>query len=790
MLTADTQMDILTCCTTVLSSPAHQFADTVYIDMSKRIGIIDVLIIVGLQELACIITREAECHLRQIVRSEGEELSRFSQFTGIDSAARNFDHRTNVVDHLDIGSSDRLIRSLTDDVSDIIELLLLTNQRNHDFRLQVPARMFLVYIDGSVDDGTRLHDTDLRIRNIQTASTMTHHRVEFLQLNIRSLDIFNGDAHLISNFLDCLIRLRQELMQRRIQQTNRNAAALHSLEDAFEVLCLVRLKKIESLLTLLRRTGYAEHTDCLNTLLGVEEHVFRTNKTNTFRAELNCTSSIFRRIRIGTDLHRTTLISPLHEGSEVSGNCSRNTLNLSLVNKARITINGDDVTFVEGLTVHSELLSGFINLDFTAAGYTACTHTTGDNSRMRRHTAANRNDRLGNMHTRNVFRRRLKTNQNNLLAGSSLCLSILGVEHDCTASSTRSSSQTLGDYIAGLFLQACLIEGRMQKVIELLRLNLEQSLILRDQAFLDHVNRDLQSSVCRSLTIAALQHEQLAMLNRKLHILQIMVMILQCLGDTGEVSVSARHRLLELSNRLRRTDTGNDILALCVHQELTEQLVLTCSRVAREGNTGTTVIAHVSEDHFHDRYSGSPGIRNIVHPSIIDGTLVVPGTEDSHDCTVQLNQRILREVLMQVGSNDDSLAVAHTDAIKKANKKITPQDLYKMYQAGDKNLVFTVKSEIPVRDTLFNSRKDFIADSLKYIPFSGKQLTEMEAAIKKVSGVDVPLFEARMPYKKLLKGLDNQLRINLDAERKAQNRFEGLQAGSISAPNNNAGNWE
>lgn len=148
------------------------------------------------------------------------------------------------------------------------------------------------------------------------------------------------------------------------------------------------------------------------------------------------------------------------------------------------------------------------------------------------------------------------------------------------------------------------------------------------------------------------------------------------------------------------------------------------------------------------------------------------------------------EVLMQVGSNDDSLAVAHTDAIKKANKKITPQDLYKMYQAGDKNLVFTVKSEIPVRDTLFNSRKDFVPDSLKYIPFSGKQLTEMEAAIKKVSGVDVPLFEARMPYKKLLKGLDNQLRINLDAERKAQNRFEGLQVGSISAPNNNAGNWE
>lgn len=148
------------------------------------------------------------------------------------------------------------------------------------------------------------------------------------------------------------------------------------------------------------------------------------------------------------------------------------------------------------------------------------------------------------------------------------------------------------------------------------------------------------------------------------------------------------------------------------------------------------------------------------------------------------------EVLMQVGSNDDSLAVAHTEAIKKANRKITAQELYNLYLAGDKNLVFTVKSEIPVRDTLFRSRTDFVVDSLKYIPFSGKQLTEMEAVIKKVSGVDVPLFEARMPYRKLLKGLDNQLRINLDADKRAQNRFEGLQVGSISAPNNNAGNWE
>ncbi len=151
------------------------------------------------------------------------------------------------------------------------------------------------------------------------------------------------------------------------------------------------------------------------------------------------------------------------------------------------------------------------------------------------------------------------------------------------------------------------------------------------------------------------------------------------------------------------------------------------------------------------------------------------------------------DIVMQIGSNDDSLAVANTEAIKKANKKLKPEQilekLKEAYAAGQK-VVFSTVTEIAVKDTLFNNRPDFCIDSLKYIPFSCKELTEMEATIKTVSGVQVPLFEARMPYKALCKGLDNQLRINLDAERRDQNKYEGLQVGSITAPNNNAGNWE
>ena len=146
-------------------------------------------------------------------------------------------------------------------------------------------------------------------------------------------------------------------------------------------------------------------------------------------------------------------------------------------------------------------------------------------------------------------------------------------------------------------------------------------------------------------------------------------------------------------------------------------------------------------------------------------------------------------IVMQIGSNDDSLAVANTNLIKRKNRKITNEQLMELYQKGER-LVFSTTINIPVKDTLFNGREDFCVDSLAFIPFSGGQRVEMEATVKMVSGVHVPLFEARMPYRALLKGLDNQLRINLDAEREDQNKYVGLQVGSITAPNNNAGNWE
>lgn len=122
-------------------------------------------------------------------------------------------------------------------------------------------------------------------------------------------------------------------------------------------------------------------------------------------------------------------------------------------------------------------------------------------------------------------------------------------------------------------------------------------------------------------------------------------------------------------------------------------------------------------------------------------------------------------IIRKIGSEDDSLAVAQ-------------------------KMVRRETIELPVRDTLFNDRPGFVVDSLKYIPFSGGDTTIVREVARMVSGVSVPLFEACMPFSQLLKGMDQQLIINLNAERNDTDRYPGLQVGSVTTPNNNAGNWE
>ena len=125
-------------------------------------------------------------------------------------------------------------------------------------------------------------------------------------------------------------------------------------------------------------------------------------------------------------------------------------------------------------------------------------------------------------------------------------------------------------------------------------------------------------------------------------------MVLKGPADSGKLIIDLRHQLLQPVDLLRRPDACDNILALRIQEELAHQTLLPGRRVPREGDTRPGRIAHVSEGHHLDIDSCSPGVRDIVVPSVYVRARIVPGTEDRLDRLDQLFLRIIRKVFPEL----------------------------------------------------------------------------------------------------------------------------------------------
>jgi hypothetical protein len=111
-----------------------------------------------------------------------------------------------------------------------------------------------------------------------------------------------------------------------------------------------------------------------------------------------------------------------------------------------------------------------------------------------------------------------------------------------------------------------------------------------------------------------------------------------------------------------------------------------------------------------------------------------------------------------------------------------------------------LKQGLIIRDTVKASvleevfSKDFPIEKLRIIPFSkGQEFWLQQTTLTTGSGVNVPVFEARAHYTQFLTELQEEYGqeiINLNEQLRANDRYPGLKVGSITEPNNNAGNWE
>ena len=131
----------------------------------------------------------------------------------------------------------------------------------------------------------------------------------------------------------------------------------------------------------------------------------------------------------------------------------------------------------------------------------------------------------------------------------------------------------------------------MKDLVELCRRNAHYSGLLVDHTLFEHIDSHLKRSETCSLTDTALEHPEVAFLDSELDVLHIVEMLLESCPDGVELFIYLRHSLFErleilvllslgsLVQRVRCTDTCNDILTLGIDKPLTVELVVTVGRV-------------------------------------------------------------------------------------------------------------------------------------------------------------------------------------------------------------------
>ncbi len=136
------------------------------------------------------------------------------------------------------------------------------------------------------------------------------------------------------------------------------------------------------------------------------------------------------------------------------------------------------------------------------------------------------------------------------------------------------------------------------------------------------------------------------------------------------------------------------------------------------------------------------------------------------------------------GSFDTLISFLKTDSFKV------------VMQIGDEDDSADVKAGRIIRDTIRVSvldslfKKGYIVDSIRYVPYTQGIQFELGIANLEAGKVQVNVFEAKVPFDKLLNGLDPQLVVNFSAEKEEKTGYPGLKVGSLTETTNNAGNWE
>ena len=234
---------------------------------------------------------------------------------------------------------------------------------------------------------------------------------------------------------------------------------------------------------------------------------------------------------------------------------------------------------------------------------------------------------------------RLPADENDALARLAACLGGVGVEDDRPRRGAGRGVQALRD---DLHLGRG-VDHRMQQLVELRRIDARDRFLLRDQLLLDHLDRRPERRGRGSLRRPRLEQEELSLLDRELDVLHVAVVLLEPADRREQLRVRLRQQLVHALDRLGRPDTGDDVLALSVLEELAVEPALAGRGVTREADARAGAVALVPEHHLDDVDGGAEVVRDLVRAPVDLRAGRVPGVEDGPHRLLELGACVLRE---------------------------------------------------------------------------------------------------------------------------------------------------
>jgi hypothetical protein len=176
--------------------------------------------------------------------------------------------------------------------------------------------------------------------------------------------------------------------------------------------------------------------------------------------------------------------------------------------------------------------------------------------------------------------------------------------------------------------------------------------------------------------------------------------------------------------------------------------------------------------------------------------------EDRYEATIERLKNIRKAQIAYedvygkfTGSWDTLIYFITHDSVRNVRKVGELTD--SMIEAGlterkalERGLIIRDTIKESVLQAVFNNEVD--PEELRYIPVSDTAAEfQMGATIITTgSGIKVPVFEAKAHNNIVLRGLDRQYIINLNEQRRLNEKYPGLKVGSLVETVNNAGNWE